>query len=212
MSTTTQPPIVPAVHKVHALATVSAVISCIGLLLGNLIGLVLSVVALRHMDTSPERYHGYRMVFTGWFMGLVGLIAYPIFLIRAKNAYATGDYAAEFAMVVTIMVVAPLIMIVYAWQDRLSEAETFKGYQWLGEQNERHPMDIGLGLVLLLAGALLISPFGPGTLIVGIPFVIVGLAGPAFKRRGMRVLMGFLIVGYIIQVVFHLAIGSNVTG
>jgi hypothetical protein len=205
MSTPIAAPVVPAVHRVHGLATVSAIVSSIGLVVFNLLGLVLSIVALRQMDRAPVRFHGYRMVFTGWFMGVLGLTAYPIFLTRAYKAYEAGSYAGPFAMVVAVMVMAPIFMILYAWQDRLPEAQTFEGYAWLGHQGKSHRLDL-LGLTLVAAGALMIAKIGPGNLATGIAFVIVGLAGPIFKRRGMRMLLLYLLLTYLLNVAFAWAL------
>lgn len=203
-------------HQVHKLAVAAALFSCVGLVIGNLIGLVLAITSIRLMDRAPVRYHGYRMVFTGWFMGLIGLIVYPILLNIAYASYPDGNYAPAFANVLAAMVVLPIIMIVYAWQDLLPEERTVEGHRFLGRNNERSPLDTPLSVILLaiaLATILGLEPLFQGLEIItrsliGAAFLILALVGPVFKRRGVRVLLMFLISLYLIHIVFQMAIGS----
>jgi uncharacterized membrane protein len=185
-------------HQVHSLATVSAVVSAIGLVAFNLIGLILSVVALRQMDRAPNRYHGYRLVFTGWLLGLIGVAVYPLFLLRAHNAYGTPDFAGALGLTLTAMVLTPIVLLIYAWQDRLPEARTFTGYAWLGTLHQRSHLDFILGAAMIATSLLLLLAEAPN-IPMGSLFLIVGLVGPWFKRRGMRTLMIYLFLAYIIQ-------------
>ncbi len=206
-------------HEVHGLATVAAIFSCIGLLIGNLIGLVLAIFACRHMDAAPKRYHGYRLLFTGWFMGFFGLAVYPLFLNQLRHAYASGEYGHALANVLIVMVVLPVIMMAYAWQDRLPEARTIKGYAFLGEGGHGSQMDLPLAIIMAVIGILIIAGVEPllndlsrvNRALSGAPFLILAALGPIFRRRGLRVLLLVIIAGYIMHVAVPFQLGETVT-
>lgn len=206
-------------HEVHGLATIAAILSCIGLLIGNLIGLILSIAACRSMDAAPKRYHGYRLLFTGWFMGFFGLAVYPLFLNQLRHAYAAGEYGHALANTLIVMAVLPIIMIAYAWQDRLPEAQSIKGYAFLGEGGHVSLMDLPLAIIMAVIGILIISGAEPllnelsrvNRALSAAPFLILAVLGPVFRRRGLRVLLLLIIAGYIMHVAVPFLLGETVT-
>ena len=146
-------------RNVSALATCGAVASCIGLFFGNILGLILAILAVRQLDRSTDSLFGYRLALTGWVVGIVGIILYPLFYYQFQQTSA-GDF--QRVLVLTLMVTAwgifPFFMLCFAWQDRLAQPQNEHGFGFLGKTSEAHAIDkFGCAIGLAISALLIVS-------------------------------------------------------
>jgi len=72
------------------MATASAIMSCVGLGVGHLLGLILAIAAVRRMDDSRGTLYGYRLALTGCIVGLVGMFLDPLRAPAIAGQFAGG--------------------------------------------------------------------------------------------------------------------------
>lgn len=198
--------------RVSRMATASAVLSCIGLGVGHLLGLVLAIAAVRRMDDSKGSLYGYRLVLTGCIVGLVGLFWIPFGLPPLVQNSSDGSQWAFWLAALICQIEFPIFMLLYGLQDRLAPPACEYGYSFLGPHQQRTAGDVilaivgsvlGLGLVVLvilwhLSGNLGISAVSGGVLLVSLSL------GALWGRRGCRVLWAFVLVALALGVALSL--------
>jgi hypothetical protein len=181
------------------MATASAIASCVGLLLGNVLGIVLAALALRRMDASQKKLCGYRLVLTGWLVGLVGLFSYPTCVTQLRlTEHSSSQFPIVVWLALAALVVFPAFMLAYGWQDRLGPGRREFGYRLLGPKGRRIREDaFGFVVGVVVAVAILFRFGGRGFLIAGLPY----LALSAVLFAGQRVARAVWIYGTVLLIV-----------
>jgi hypothetical protein len=195
--------------RVSRMATASAILSCAGLGIGHLLGLVLAIAAVRRMDDSKGALYGYRLALTGCVVGLVGLFWIPFgFPPLLNNSLAGGDFSFWVAAFIC-QVELPVFMLLYGLQDRLPPPQCEYGYRFWGPYQQRTAGDLilatagsllGVGLVVLGFVRHFSTTLGTGAILGGILLVLISLAALS-GRRGCRTLWAFLLVALILAAV-----------
>lgn len=138
-----------AVSKV---ALAAAVISGIGLFFGNLLGLVLAMVAIRMIDAARGRLCGYRLVLAGFLGGVAGLLSFPALFPDFREGLG-ADVAQRLSWGYSVIVLGfvPMALLAYGLQDLLPAGRREYGYAWLGANGRWTVLDVVLMVPLALA-------------------------------------------------------------
>ena len=191
------------------MATASAIMSCVGLGVGHLLGLALAIAAVRRMDDSKGSLYGYRLALTGCIVGLVGIFwiafGFPPLLDNSLEGPHLSFWLAAFICQIEF----PLFMLLYGFQDRLARPACEHGYSFLGPHRERTGGDLvlaiagsvlGAGLVALVVARHFSDELGTGAILGGVLLVLISL-GALLGRRGCRALWTFVLLALVLAVV-----------
>ena len=185
--------------RVSGLATASAILSCVGLGIGHLLGLVLAIVAVRRMDDSKGALYGYRLALTGCILGLIGIFWLPFGLPPLLRQPVEPQVL---LIALISQVELPVFLLLFGLQDRLRAPQCEYGFWFLGPHEQRIPMDIaiaifgtllGIGVAALGLAWDRAAEMAPELIGSGCLLVLVSL-GALFGRRGCRALWLFLVV------------------
>jgi hypothetical protein len=166
---------------------------------GHLLGLVLTIAAVRKMDDSKGSLYGYRLALTGCILGLIGIFWIP-FGLPPLLRHPIEPQALLVALVSQIEL--PVFLLLFGWQDRLKAPQCEYGYRFLGPHHHRIQMDVIMAVAGTLPGAGLVA-FGlmqpdlwelrPAIIGSGCALMLISL-GVLLGRRGCRALWLFLVI------------------
>ena len=198
-----------ATGRVSHLATAGAVVSCLGLGIGHLLGLALGIAAVRRMDRSNGSLYGHRLVLTGCLVGLMGLFWVPFGLPPLLHAPIRPQFL---LLALVSQVEFPLFMLLFGLQDWLRAPQCEYGYRFMGPHQQRFPLDVAIAIIGSLLGAglavwgllrdwpadLAIAVVGSGCLLL-----LISL-GALVGRRGCRALWMFLVIALALGAAVYL--------
>jgi hypothetical protein len=188
------------------MATASAILSCVGLGVGHLLGLALAIAAVRRMDDSRGTLYGYRLALTGCIVGLVGVFWIAFGFSPLLDNSLEGSRFSFWLAAFICQIEFPLFMLLYGFQDRLARPGCEYGYRFLGPHRERTGGDLVLALVGSVLGAGLVAwvaarhfseELGIGAIFGGVLLVLLSL-GALLGRRGCRTLWAFVLLALIL--------------
>jgi len=195
------------------LATLSAVLSCIGLWFGNLLGLALAAGANHQMDRMRGEPPGRRLVLVGWLVGVVGLICFPLAITLVQTAPAADTVAMEPAapgtftltvpravtVAIMFLVLFPAFLLLYGLQDWLPPPRNQYGYRCLGPHRRKTAFDRFASVAGILLGVALCFIGMNDFIVSGLAFVLVSV-GLLLGRRSARAVWLFFLLAIVVQV------------
>ena len=195
--------------RVSRMATASAIMSCVGLGVGHLLGLALAIAAVWRMDKSRGALYGYRLALSGCIVGLAGLFWIPFGLPPLLDNSLEGSRSSFWLAAFICQIEFPIFMLLYGFQDRLERPGCEHGYRFLGPHLERTGGDVVLAVVGSVLGAGLVAwvavrhfsdELGTGAIFGGVLLVLLSV-GALLGRRGCRALWAFVLLALILAAV-----------
>ena len=195
--------------KVSPFATLGALLSCMGLFVGNVLGLAFSVLAVRQIQNSNGKLVGYRLALVGLLFGFMGAVAIPfIYPYVFLTPHDDAKFVTGLIFGISCVVILPVFMFIFAMQDHLAPPKNEQGYNFLGPRGQRITADKVMAAAGACAGLFFILKYFSIYWAQG--FVLIAVSGVLLAgSRGARVTwvyyVCFLVIQYFVKTNFPIS-------